>query len=340
MKKIICLMSLLMLLSVASPAVAAEIDRELCDKNANKEARELYDYLRNEIWGRKVLSGVQAMFDYNITEARKVNGYCGKWPKINIFDFQHHSADWCDYRGDEARNWKDAGGIVGFIWHWHIPMTPFSGPRDRRGFYAPGETSKTTYFRPSFASVEGTLENKVINDDLEKIVDLLLLYQSQGIAVIWRPFHEGAGNAANSGTGEGAWFWWGVDGPRAYKRLWNYVQDYLWNHGVHNLIYVWTSQLNDHTWYPGDHRVDIVARDNYESTHGSRSADFNILRKVYPNKMACLAECGYMPSADSMVADKAMWLYVAPWCGDEYVPGNNPADFWQTFMSHPSVVTR
>lgn len=326
----------------ALAAPAQTIDENLCDPDANTETRQLYSYLRNEIWGKKVLSGVQSDVNYNTLEAERLQNLCGKSPKINIFDFQDHNADWCDYRGDAARRWKDAGGIVGFIWHWKIAKTPFSGPRNKRGFYAPGQSGETTYFRPALATVEGTLENKVLMEDLAAVADLLLYYQQQGIPVIWRPFHEGAGNSANSGSGDGAWFWWGVDGPGAYKRLWNYVQDYLWSRGVHNLIYVWTSQLNDHTWYPGPHRVDIVARDNYAAAadHNSRAGEFNILRTVYPGKMACLAECGYVPSADAMAADNAMWLFVAPWYGTEYIPDKNPADFWQTFMNHPSVVTR
>lgn len=342
-KKITCKMAACVRTAVVAAALAgschaavAQIDAQLCDSEATEATKELYRWLREDVWGKKVISGTNALWDYNITEAEKVSGYCGKLPKMNVFDFQHHYHSTPDYRSDVAYSWHRSGGIVGFIWHWHIPKTPFSRNLGDRGFYTPGQSKDVTYFRPANAVVEGSLENKVLLADLDEIVGHMLHYQSLGIPVVWRPFHEAAGNEWGV-----KWFWWGIDGRDAFIDLWNYVQDYMWEKGVHNCIYVWTSQLFDTDWYPGDHRVDIIGRDNYDTDyHASKSGDFNRLRNDYPNKMIALSECGYVPSAQSMVNDGAMWLFVAPWCSDEYVPGKNDSSFWREFMSHSSVLTR
>ena len=55
MKKWLCV---LVLMGVVF-SVNAQIDENPVDPDANKETRELYRYLRNEIWGKKVLSGCQ-----------------------------------------------------------------------------------------------------------------------------------------------------------------------------------------------------------------------------------------------------------------------------------------
>lgn len=332
-------------LTVAAAEDTSKIDATLCDKDATAATKELYRWMREEVWGKKVISGAHALWDYNTTEAEKMNRYASKMPKMNIYDFQHSYAEWCDYKGTSAADWQKAGGIVGFMWHWHIAKTPFSlqstakKNESARGFYTPGNNGDYTYFRPMYATTPGTLEYKVLMKDLEQVKDLLLHYQSQGLTVVWRPFHEAAGNAANTGSGNGAWFWWGIDGPDACKRLWRFVQDYLWENGVHNLIYVWTTQLNDTKWYPGDKYVDIVARDNYDNdSHGSKLNDWKTIRTLYPNKMAALAECGVIPSPENIKKDGTYWLYVAPWCSDDYVPGRNDAEFIKTWLNASDVI--
>lgn len=336
----------LMGLISAVSATAADIDVNLCDAKATKDARDVYTWLRTEVWGKKTIAGAHSLYDYNTTEADRYRDLAGNYVKMNIYDFQHFFLNSPDYTGNSAKDWQQKGGIVGFMWHWQIFRNPFfSAEASARG-YGSSTGDAPTHITPKYATVKGTLENRILMEDLVKIKDLLLQYQSQGITVVWRPFHEGAGNAGN--LEEGAWFWWGADGPVHYRRLWNYVQDYLWENGVHNLIYVWTSQTNDVRWYPGDDRVDIVARDNYaKDNQGSKKADFDILRKFWPNKMTALGECGSIPDPDDMVKDGAMWLYVAPWCDKDYVSQDgsatqygNDKDFMTKWLSHPAVITR
>ncbi len=325
--------------------LASTIDSSPCDKQATSQTKALYSYLRDEVWGKKVLSGCQALWNYNIKEAEKIHSYCGKYPAINVFDFQHYidsekGVDWINYHETTAKQWQDQGGIVGFMWHWNVPTNVFSENLGWYGFYAPKQGNSFTYMSPLKALEEGTLEHDFINRSLDIIAKYLLEYQSQGVAVLWRPLHEAAGNINTYKDGK-AWFWWGTDGADAFKKLYVYMYHYFQNRGIHNLIYIWTSQMNDPDWYPGDEYVDIVARDNYSyENHVSGKSEFSKLTQRYPNKMVALAECGVVPAADQMENDGAKWLFVAPWCSDEYVPGKNDESFWKQFMQSPLIITR
>lgn len=322
--------------------VFAQIAPKPIDKKATKEAIQLYDYLRKDVWGKKVISGCQARWDYNTTDAQDIQNAAGKYPALNIFDFQHFRMDHIDYMADTALQWHKSGGLVGFIWHWSVPVDPGFDLQQGYSFYLPsaaGPQKKGTTFSPQKALQEGTPENKQIHRDLEAITKLLLHYQSQGIPIIWRPLHEAAGNSNRGGT---AWFWWGNDGAEAFKQLYLYMQKYLMDHGVHNLIYVWTSELDDDNWYPGDAYVDIVARDQYRANnnHSAYKEQFDILKKKYPNKMLALAECDCMPGAKEMVAEEAMWLYVAPWTVPFVFGSNNTPEFWKSFLYSDTILTK
>ncbi len=314
-------------------SVSAQIDENPCDPEANEATRELYQYLRNEVWGKKVLSGCNAEWNYNTDDAEKVYKVTSQHPAVNVFDFQHFDQTWIDYKTDIAKNWHQAGGIVAFMWHIHMPANMFASQMTgwNTTFYTNG--NPPCHFRPTQCATEGTLENKIFREKLEGVAQLLLYYQSQGIPIIWRPLHEAAGG----------WFWWGAEDGDAFKRLWIYMFEYFRQAGIHNLLWAWTSELNDPTWYPGDAYVDIVARDGYpqnNSSHISMASDFQYLRKTYPNKMTAMPECNSVPSWDNMQADGALWLFVAPWC-DTYLFGyGNDNAFWKNFMAADNIITR
>ena len=204
MKRIcgIILLGVMPLLCLSEP-----ISPKPIDKKATKEVVRLYNYLRNDVWGKRVLSGCQARWDYNTTDADEVSKNTGKYPAINIFDFQHFKMEHINYMSDTARDWYQSGGIVGFIWHWSVPVDTQMTDSKGDSFYTPS-AAKTpqagTTFSPRKALQRGTAENAVLMRDLKCITDLLLYYQKQGIPIIWRPFHEAAGNSNRGGT---AWFW-------------------------------------------------------------------------------------------------------------------------------------
>lgn len=100
---------------VLALAMSAQIDPEPADKQANEVTRELYRYLCDEVWGQRVLSGCQAEWNYNTNDAERIKEACGKYPKVNVFDFQHFDQSWINYRANTAKQWHDAGGIVSFM---------------------------------------------------------------------------------------------------------------------------------------------------------------------------------------------------------------------------------
>lgn len=310
----------------------AQIDEHLADPEANEETRELYQYLRNEVWGKKVLSGCQAEWNYNINDAERIYKASGKYPKVNVFDFQHFDQPWINYRTPTAKQWHQSGGIVSFMWHIHMPTNAFVEQKsDWEGFYIHGE--KPCHILPSRCATEETLENRIFQQKLEGVAQLLLYYQSQGIPIIWRPLHEASGQ----------WFWWGAEDGAAYKQLYRYMFDYFCQAGVHNLIWVWTSETGDDDWYPGDEYVDIVARDGYpknNTTHISQAEDFRRLRQAHPNKMTALPECNSVPSWENMQKDNALWLMVAPWCGGGAFAHGNTNEFWEQFLSEENIIHR
>ncbi len=321
---------LILALTGLTVSASAQIDERLVDPEATAPTQELYRYLREEVWGKKVLSGCQAEWNYNTNDAERIKEACGRYPKVNVFDFQHFDQSWINYRTTTAKEWYDGGGIVAFMWHIHMPLNAFAEQKtDWEGFYVSGD--KPCHILPSRCATEGTLENKIFRRKLEGVASLLLYYQSQGIPIIWRPLHEASGR----------WFWWGAEDGAAYKKLYIYMFDYLREAGVHNLIWVWTSELNDDDWYPGDEYVDIVARDGYpkdNTTHKSQAADFKKLRQAHPNKMTAMPECNSVPSWENMQQDGALWLMVAPWCGGGAFDHGNSADFWKGFLNNENVI--
>ncbi len=327
MKKYITIILLLTLVA----AVQAQIDEQPSDKQANEATRELYAYLRNEVWGKKVISGCQAEWNYNINDAERIKKASGRYPAINIFDFQHFDQSWINYRANTAKDWHDAGGIVGFMWHIHMPTNAFAEQKnDWEAFYR--WVDMPCYISPSKAATDGTLENRLYRHKLEGVAQLLLYYQEQGIPIIWRPLHEASGG----------WFWWGTEDAEAYRRLYIYMYDYFQQAGIHNLLWVWTSEIGDDDWYPGDDYVDIIARDGYpqnNTTHVSQQADFKKLREAHPNKMTAMPECNSVPSWENMQRDGALWLIVAPWCGGTAFDNGNTNEFWQQFLGNENVIS-
>ncbi len=263
-------------------------DIKLADNAANDNAKQLYKYLRLN-YGVKTLSSVIADVSWNNREAENIFAATGKYPAINCYDFIHiHVPDgngWIDYSDiTPVTTWSNAGGLVSLMWHFNVPYneTTTIQKNGSGGTVRPYETT----FKAANALVSGTWENKWFYEQVDKVANVLLQLQNAGVAALWRPFHEAAGNAtAKHGSGS-AWFWWGADGADTFKALWQALFNRLREKGVHNLIYVWTSQNNngnssaynnDADWYPGDDLVDIIARDLYGYTAAQNEQEYREL---------------------------------------------------------------
>lgn len=332
-------------------------DVHLADASATTQTRKLYKYLQTN-YGSKTISGIMANVNWNHDEADRIYKATGKYPAINCYDFIHimssGTGSWINYDNiTPVTDWANAGGIVSLMWHFNVPKTEADASASNYNDLVTFTPSETT-FRATNVFTDGSWENKWFYSQLDKVSEVLLKLQDAGIAAIWRPFHEGAGNATlKSGASWGrSWFWWGYDGADVYKRLWQAMFNYFQQKGVHNLIWVWTSQNYngdsaqfdaDSAWYPGDNYVDIIGRDLYGYDATRQATEFSQLQARYPQKMIALAECGTDANSNTATADVqtawntgAKWSWFMPWYGT-----TNPSDdWWKTVLSSNNVITR
>jgi hypothetical protein len=322
----------------------------------NSAAGKLYTYLYRQ-YGEKTLSSVMAEWNWNHNIADKIFKATGKYPAMNCYDFIHifvpSGNGWIDYNDiTPVTEWADAGGIVSLMWHFNVPKKENETITTNGGgvTYSPSETT----FKASNALKDGTWENKWFYQEMEKVANVILKLQDKGIAAVWRPFHEAAGNATakQQANWTKSWFWWGYEGADTYKKLWKAMYDYFQQKGITNLLWVWTtqnyngnsSQFNQDTdWYPGDNYVDIVARDLYGYTSSQNQQEFTEIQAAYPTKMVVLGECGTDTNnkkAFANIADVwsagAKWGWFMAWCGDN-LPSN---DWWKAALSDSNVITR
>lgn len=332
-------------------------DIVLADNSATIPAKRLYKYLQDN-YGVKTISGVMANVNWNHDEADRIYRAVGKYPKMNGYDFiqimSSGANSWINYDNiTPVTEWADAGGIVSLMWHFNVPKTEADTSAsnfDDRVTCTPDSTT----FRATNVFTDGSWENQWFYGQMDKVCAVLLKLQDAGIGTLWRPFHEAAGNATlKSGAAWGrSWFWWGYDGAEVYKRLWQTMFDYFQQKGIHNLVWVWTSQNYngdsetynaDTDWYPGDNYVDIVGRDLYGYDAARQATEFTQLQARYPQKMIALAECGTNVDNNTATADVqtawnagATWSWVMPWYGS-----NMPSDnWWRTVLNSSNVITR
>lgn len=320
----------LLLAGMLLAPAATRAQHTLCNPDATPEARQVYQTLWG-IYQKQSLSATVANVDWNIREAENVHGWTGKWPAMNVFDFIniHNSKDvnpngWVDYSDiSVAEEWWRQGGIVGCMWHWNVPANNGTDYTCTPGTQ-PGETS----FDPAKVDDPSSDEYKRMMRDIDQVAGYLARMQDAGIPVVWRPLHEAAGNTYDFEGGK-AWFWWGADGADTYKKLWKLMYDRMVNHHkLNNLIWVWTSQVGDSTWYPGDEYVDVVGRDNYKALQYPLMKEYNTLAARYPGKIIALAECGNGDEVNMSPWSKiwergSRWCWFMPWYDYHYNAGQS-----------------
>ncbi|MBM6993206.1 MAG: cellulase family glycosylhydrolase [Prevotella sp.] len=328
----------------------------LADAAASDATKNLYRYLKLN-YGSKTLSSVMSDVSWNHDVADAIYGKTGKYPAINCYDFIHISVPdgngWINYNNlTPVTEWADAGGLVSLMWHFNVPISETTTVGND-GSGVTTDPSETT-FKASNALVSDTWENRWFYEQMDRVVNVMLRLQDAGIVALWRPFHEAAGNSMlkSGASWATAWFWWGADGADTYRKLWQTMFTYFQSKGVHNLVWVWTSQNyngdsssydNDDSWYPGDDYVDVVARDLYGFTAAQQKTEFTELQTRYPDKLITLGECGTNTDTGTSTADVAeawnagaKWAWFMPWYGTTL-----PADsWWQSVMNESCVITR
>lgn len=278
------------------------------DPDAQPGVRQILQYL-SDITYDQVVTG-QHTQTMAMEELRHIRAVTGKSPALLGFELLSYSPNinYLDTDDDcmtevaqnygtlkNAWEWASQKGLITFTWHWFSPL----GGRAKSFF------SEHTDFDASRAVIAGTPENKALLSDMDVMAGLLRPFCDRGIPILWRPFHEG----------DGGWFWWGARGAETVKRLWHIMfARYTKTHGLHNLIWVWNSQVPQ--CYPGDDVVDIISRDMYPEphTHTSQSAMYHELLQITAQpKIALIGETGTVPDADAIHAEKIGWASFMSW---------------------------
>lgn len=306
------------------------------NKNASKEACELLEYLV-ETAGKQIISG-QHTQTIPMEEISYIREKTGKEPKLRGFELLSYSpninyddaSEPCltevyENRGtlEEALKWGiSSDGILTFSFHWFSPL----GGRDK-AFY-----SEHTDFDPEQVLIQGTKEREAFFSDLDRIAELLMPFKDAHIPVLWRPFHES----------DGKWFWWGRKGPKVACELYKLVYHlFVDEYHLDNLLWVWNCRLSD--GYPGDEYVDVISVDIY--LEKSYKTDYKkeyeeLISNTTKNKVAALAEIGYLPDIDMLSESKVPFAYFMTW-SKEFIIGEqyNSVESLREVYASPYVVT-
>lgn len=325
---------------------APVLDADLTDPAATPEAKKLFEFLKAQ-YGKKTLSGTMGEVAWGSENYDMITAAAGKAPAIVGFDYIHLASspsNWIDY-GDitPVKDAWDNGAIPQIMWHWNVPRL---NNKKAQLSTAPSR------FSPSNAMVPGNWEYDIMEKDIKNVAAYLKLIQDAGIPVIFRPFHEAAGD-----YGYGPWFWWGAEGVEVTKQLWDHLRSKLMDeYGIHNLIWVWTVQTLDsgqladisklQSAYPGNDKCDFVGVDIYSNDDLFSDFDtFYLTRElVEGKKMVALSECGKLFDPEVTFPKGETWLYFMQWY--EYrdnvfdIYDYSPAEVWQQVAGSPYTLNR
>ena len=300
--------------------------RTLSNPNASDSTKRLYNFLC-DTYGNHIIAGQQeycGSHNYNSwndpdtfikdneAEFDYIKEQTGELPAIRGIDFLAYNttSDWRDQAPERCIEWTNKyKGIATVTWHWNVPCEEGS---TETAFYVESASATYTTFSISKALTEGTWENEVLMADIDLIAQELTKLKEADVPILWRPLHEA----------EGAWFWWGAEGPEPCKELYRLLYDKLTNeYGLDNLIWTWTSYTfpTSSAWYPGDDVVDLVGYDKYNAVDGLpnlssiSSTFYSLVQSTNGQKMVAMTENDSIPSLENLVNDKAAWLYFCTW---------------------------
>lgn len=308
------------------------------NKNATKEACGLLDYLYATA-GNGIITGQHTQTN-EMEEIDYIYQLTGKKPKLRGFEMLAYSPN-INYKDasqaclkevyenrdtmDTAIRWaKESNGIVTLSFHWFSPI----GGRDK-SFYA-----EHTDFDASRVLIDNTPERAAFFHDLDVIAKELKRFGQEQIPVLWRPFHES----------DGTWFWWGAKGPEVARDLYLLMYEYYTEvHHLNHLLWVWNCRLSQ--GYPGDNYVDVVSVDVYLEKYAQtdyREEYQELIQATAQNKVAALAEIGYLPDIHMLEQSRIPWAYFMTWSkefciGEQY---NRQEAFQEMYQSKYAVTER
>lgn len=304
--------------------------------NATEKAKQLLSYLYRTA-GNGIITGQHTQTN-PLEEIEYIRNLTGKEPKLRGFELLAYSPN-INYEDaseacltevyenretmDTALKWaNETDGIVTLTFHWFSPM----GGRDK-SFYA-----ENTDFDARRVLKEGTPERAAFFHDLDMIAKELNRFLSADIPVLWRPFHES----------EGVWFWWSAKGPEVARELYKLMYSYYTEvHHLDHLLWVWNCPLSQ--GYPGDAYVDVVSMDIYLEKYAAtdyRTEYEKLIAATTSNKVAALAEVGYLPDIHKLEQSHTPWAYYMTWSkefciGEQY---NSEHSVKEMYHSNYAVV--
>jgi beta-mannanase len=319
--------------------------------NATPAAKKLYNFLINN-FGKKTISGVMTgnMDSYTMGDATQhedvqaVFKAGGKYPALIGADLMNATGankdeSWFQQYTEKAvdiakTTWKK-GGIPAFTWHWR--------PGDEVEFYVKGAHETYTEFDFTEAFLKGTTTwdtlsaaYKALVGDIDRISEIFLGLQTEGVAAIFRPLHESGGN----------WFWWSTHTGKQFAALYQLLYERMvFKNGVNNLIWDFNPQdASKISWTPGETYYDVLSVDIYNKAndHQSNSAAFiDFANKGGTNKLISLSENGPIPDVDNMYNEGATWSWWMPWYeswGSAFV-SQTAASVWQKNLADERIIT-
>ena len=109
------------------------------------------------------------------------------------------------------------------------------------------------------------------------------------------------------------------------------------HHGLHNLIWVCIADVSRLDWYPGDHLVDVVGLDIYNTPGASNDNEWEVVKAEYEGvKLIALSETGPIVVPAAIKAYKTMWSWFNTWDVNGY---NITVDELNTAYHDPVIVT-
>ena len=296
------------------------VTSSLVNKNSTANTKKLYSFLKDS-YGKYVITGQQCDGGINGNEFKAIKNLTGDYPALLGLDMMDYTPSrtalgTSSSAVDKAIEFHKKGGIVTFCWHWNAPTEYLNSTANSSdGWWGGFYTKNSKFDIAKVMNGQDANGKKLLDRDIKEIAKQLKRLEKAGVPVIWRPLHEASGG----------WFWWGAQGPDAYKKLWKYLYKELTNtYGCNNLIWVYNGQSAD--WYPGDEYVDIVGEDIYPGYHvydPQVSRFKQAINYGSKTKITALTENGCIFDIDSAVSINALWCWFMTW-GDEFtVNGSN-----------------
>jgi mannan endo-1,4-beta-mannosidase len=330
-----------------TPPAILPVSSQPVDAQADANTRALMNYMTG-IYGQKTLAGHQHNASHNqaFPSSTFLSLSGGLKPALRSSDFMEYSPSRRQFGSnpnnetEQSIDWaRKTGGVMSMTWHWNAPANLVNSSEYPwwRGFYTQG----TTFDLAGALANPGSSDYQLLLRDIDAIAVELQKFENAGVPVIWRPLHEAQGNA-NGSSGSGAWFWWGAAGPENFKGLWRLMHDRLTNHhGLHNLIWEYTSSAAKSgwlNWYPGDDVVDMIGLDIYTDPSSSMSGEwYDVLAEYNGRKMIALSESGTLPNAASMQMYGIDWSYYSMWT-DSFLDDFSAAEV-QALMNSDQILT-